>query len=186
LAFQEVKVKILVVDDDESILELLSAILESSGYSDISVCASPQEALAMIRNAETRYECLLFDINMPGMDGIELCQKVRALKSHKETPIVMLTAITDRTYIDRAFDAGATDYITKPFDVMEIGARLRIAAKLVTAQNKAHGINRNHTAAVSRSFGKKAEGITREEIAELFSDDLAQQESVQSRLANIR
>ncbi len=178
--------KILVVDDDESILELLSAILETSGYTDISVCASPHEALTMIRNAETRYECLLFDINMPGMDGIELCQKVRALQSHKDTPIVMLTAMTDRSYIDRAFEAGATDYITKPFDVTEIGARLRIAAKLVTAQNVAYGIGRNHTAAVSRSFGKKAEGITREEIVELFSDDLAHRDSVQSQLANMR
>jgi CheY-like chemotaxis protein len=69
---------------------------------------------------------------MPGMDGIELCGQIRALDSYKDAPIIMNTAVADRDYIDAAFAAGATDYLTKPVDEVEVKARLGVIEKLVT------------------------------------------------------
>jgi PleD family two-component response regulator len=69
---------------------------------------------------------------MPGMDGIELCGQIRAIEVYKDTPIIMNTAVADRDYIDAAFAAGATDYLTKPVDEVEVKARLGVIEKLVT------------------------------------------------------
>lgn len=125
--------KILAVDDDTLILELLPMVLANSGYTDVEVSSVPDLAMKMIENEATTYECFLFDIQMPGTDGIELCRKVRTITRYKKTPIIMLTAMNDKGYIDQAFEAGATDYITKPFDVTELGARLRVAETLQQA-----------------------------------------------------
>jgi CheY-like chemotaxis protein len=69
---------------------------------------------------------------MPGMDGIELCGQIRAIEVYKDTPIIMNTAVADRDYIDAAFAAGATDYLTKPVDEVEVKARLGVIEQLVT------------------------------------------------------
>ena len=65
--------KILAVDDDKFILELVPAILGEAGLDDVTTAASGEEALAAIRAADGAFDCLLFDIQMPGMDGIDLC-----------------------------------------------------------------------------------------------------------------
>ncbi|MGO4914799.1 response regulator [Pseudogemmobacter sp. W21_MBD1_M6] len=125
--------KILAVDDDTLILELLPLVLASSGYTDVEVSNMPDKAMERIEDENTTFECFLLDIQMPGTDGIELCRKVRAITRYRKTPIIMLTAMHDKGYIDHAFEAGATDYITKPFDVTELGARLRVAETLQQA-----------------------------------------------------
>jgi PleD family two-component response regulator len=73
---------------------------------------------------------------MPGMDGIELCRRARAIPAYSKTPIIMLTAMAEKDYIDRAFRAGATDYANKPFDLIELHARLRMAKELVAARQE--------------------------------------------------
>lgn len=126
--------KILAVDDDEFILELLTKMAAKAGFTDIATASSGEAALEMLKDGSCFFDCLLLDISMPDIDGIELCGLARALPAYKITPIIMLTAMTEKDYIDRAFLAGATDYASKPFDIMELHARLRKAESLVAEQ----------------------------------------------------
>lgn len=129
--------KILAVDDDPYILELLPMIAAKAGFADVTTASCGELALAAMVNGEVVFGCLLFDINMPNMDGIELCTRARQLPAYRRTPIIMLTAMSEKDYIVAAFKAGATDYATKPFDIVELGARLRIAQELVSARQDA-------------------------------------------------
>jgi CheY-like chemotaxis protein len=136
--------KILSVDDDELILELLVESLAMHGFDDVVPVESAQGALDLIKaldgdspDQETGvFDCFLLDIQMPGMDGIELCARIRAMPAYKYTPILMVTTLSDRKHIEKAFAAGATDYITKPFDQIEVGARIRLANMLVKEQRR--------------------------------------------------
>jgi len=129
--------KILAVDDDEFILELLEAAMASAGYPDMTTASSGAEALNIVANTTEPFDCFLFDIQMPEMDGIELCTHIRQIETYRKTPILMITAMSEREYVDRAFAAGATDYVTKPFDVLELGTRVAMAERLVNEINKA-------------------------------------------------
>jgi len=126
--------KILAVDDDPFILELVSMVAGRAGFKDVSTALSGEIALEMLRKGEATYDCLLFDISMPGMDGIELCALTRSVPGYSKTPIIMLTAMADKSFVDRAFSAGATDYANKPFDIVELSARLRMAEELGAAR----------------------------------------------------
>lgn len=129
--------KVLAVDDDSFILELLGMIAGRAGFTDISTALSGEIALDILNDDDVIFDCLLLDINMPGIDGIELCALVRAMPAYRKTPIIMLTARAEKDYIDRAFKAGATDYANKPFDIVELGARLRMAQEVVVARQEA-------------------------------------------------
>ena len=122
--------RILAVDDDEIILQLLEGALEAVGFPDVTLSPNPEDALMQLNRAAEPFDCFLLDIQMPVMDGIELCSRIRKLDPYRKTPVVMLTAMSDRDYIDRAFAAGATDYVTKPFDIVELGSRMRVAERL--------------------------------------------------------
>lgn len=123
--------KILAVDDDEIVLRLLSEVLRRAGHSEVTTCNSADEALRTIGKGPAKFDCILLDIQMPGMDGIDLCRAIRTMPGHKTTPILMLTAMSEKTFVDRAFAAGATDYLTKPFDATEVAVRLGLARQLV-------------------------------------------------------
>ena len=127
--------KILAVDDDEIILELLKEVVAAAGFPDITLVDSGAAALKAIEQSPTRFDCFLLDIQMPEMDGIQLCDKIRKIPAYRSTPVLMITAMADRQYIDRAFSAGASDYVTKPFDVLELGTRVKLAARLIKEQN---------------------------------------------------
>jgi DNA-binding response OmpR family regulator len=122
--------KILVVDDDELIRELLSEILQAHGFLDVTLAESGEDALCKIAAAGAPFDTFMFDIQMPGMDGIELCRQVRTFDAYRKTPVIMITAMNDKEYVDNAFRAGATDYVTKPFDTTELVTRLRLAERL--------------------------------------------------------
>jgi CheY-like chemotaxis protein len=124
--------KILAVDDDEIILELLSATLEAYGFDDVELASGGEEALKKIAESSKTFDCFMFDIQMPGMDGTELCRAVRQLADYHDTPVVMITAMNNKEYFDKAFASGATDYVTKPFDVTELITRIRLAERLQT------------------------------------------------------
>ncbi|WP_226549568.1 response regulator [Celeribacter naphthalenivorans] len=130
----EAYMRILAVDDDPFILELLPMIGQKAGFDKMSTAPSGTAALDILANSEAPFECLLLDINMPGMDGIELCARVREVPSYRKVPIIMLTAMKEREFIDRAFEAGATDYASKPFDIVELRTRLRLAKELIAAR----------------------------------------------------
>lgn len=133
--------KILAVDDDPIILELLTEVLRAVGFTNLSVCASATEAIETIKQAQVPFDCFLLDIQMPEMDGIELTAAIRAMPEHAVTPILMITAMSDRSYVDRAFAAGASDYITKPFEIGEVHARLRLIESLVQERRQAEDRN---------------------------------------------
>ncbi|MEP2922428.1 response regulator [Sulfitobacter sp.] len=124
--------KILAVDDDPIILELLSQFVEIVGTHKLTTTSSAHEALALVQSgSQPDFDCFLFDIQMPRMDGIELTRHIRAMPNYVDTPVLMLTAMSDKRYVDAAFAAGATDYVTKPFEVTELSTRLRLVENLV-------------------------------------------------------
>jgi two-component system response regulator MprA len=111
--------KVLIVDDDRALREALRRALTLAGY-DTVLAADGEEALALTATAP---DAVVLDVGLPGMDGLEVCRTLRA--SGDRVPVLMLTArdaIADR--ID-GLDAGADDYLVKPFDVGELKARLR-------------------------------------------------------------
>jgi len=123
--------KILIVDDEPLFIELINGYLKAVGYHDTHNAASGAEALAMIDDSKTPFDCFLLDIRMPGMSGIELCRNIRAVSGYAATPIVMITSMTEKLYIDDAFKAGANDYVIKPIDRLEVSARMGMVEALV-------------------------------------------------------
>ncbi len=122
--------RILAVDDDPVFLEQILAALGALGYHDVVTAHSAEQALGEIARAMPPFDCFLFDIQMPGVSGVELCARLRKLELYRRTPVVMVTAMSGRAFIDGAFAAGATDYITKPLDRFELKARMGMAARL--------------------------------------------------------
>lgn len=123
---------ILIAEDDRRVRESLDRALRLEGY---EVLTAPNGAKALELHAQHRPDLLLLDVSMPDVDGLSVCRKVRA--ANDDTPILMLTArheITDRV---RGLDAGADDYLVKPFSLDELLARLR--ARLRTAPSDGDG-----------------------------------------------
>ncbi|WP_339106667.1 response regulator [Roseovarius rhodophyticola] len=130
------QLKVLVVDDDPSILELLKTALTTIDSYNVTVANSAESAIDALEAATTPFDCLLLDIQMPDTDGIVLLRGIRALPDYSETPIIMLTAMSERSYVDDAFMAGATDYVCKPFDLLDLRGRMNSARRLVKERLK--------------------------------------------------
>lgn len=121
--------KILVVDDEEGIITLLKDYFEMNGY-EVYTAQSGKDALKKISKNP---DIILLDINMPEIDGIEVCNRIR---DYVSCPILFLTARIENTDKINGFRAGADDYIVKPFDLDELGAR--ISAHLRREQRKSN------------------------------------------------
>ncbi len=117
---------ILVVDDEPQIRRVMRTTLSAAGYSIVEA-RSGEEALEKIRNV--RAGLILVDINMPGLDGLQTC---RAIRSGSDVPIIMLTVRNTERDKVLALDAGADDYVVKPFGVEELLARIRAALRRTT------------------------------------------------------
>ncbi|MGV8989003.1 MAG: response regulator [Cypionkella sp.] len=151
--------RILAVDDDAFILELIPKIGAKVGCPDITTARSGAQALDLIETSSTPFDCLLLDINMPEMDGVQLCERIRSVEGYRDTPIIMLTAMNDMSYLDRAFRAGASDYTVKPFDIIEFGKRLQSAqARIEANASGAAGAVAGDAAALDR-FGIQGRGL---------------------------
>jgi CheY-like chemotaxis protein len=122
--------KILAVDDDPVALDILGATLTRANYLDLTLASSAEKALEKLGKTDVPFDCCLLDIQMPGIDGIELCAAIRDMPDYRHAPIVMITSLSDQGSIDRAYAAGATDYVTKPFNGLELGSRIRVAGIL--------------------------------------------------------
>ncbi|WP_170476373.1 response regulator [Ruegeria arenilitoris] len=129
--------RILAVDDDPSILELLNSVLAAFGYKDVVTARSGDEALEILSNPDEAFDCLLLDVQMPQMNGIALCEEARKLPGYTYTPIIMVTAMVQKQYIDEAFEAGATDYVTKPFEFSDLKKRLSDAYRMAAERRAA-------------------------------------------------
>lgn len=111
--------KVLVVDDDMALAEMLGIVLRGEGFDPV-FCSNGSEALRVFR--ETRPDIVLLDLMLPGKDGVDVCRLIRA---ESGTPIVMLTAKSDTVDVVVGLEAGADDYIVKPFKPKELVARIR-------------------------------------------------------------
>jgi len=114
---------ILVVDDEPQIRRAMLTILASQGYSVVEV-RSGEEALEKIRGV--RFDLILLDVNLPGISGLETCREIR---NTSDAPIIMLTVRNTERDKVRALDAGADDYVVKPFGVDELMARIRASLR---------------------------------------------------------
>ena len=110
--------RILVVDDDASLAEMLQLVLRQEGF-DTTWCATGDAALDAFRSAQ--FDLVLLDLMLPGLDGVAVCRRIRA---DSGVPIVMLTAKSDTGDVVDGLEAGADDYIAKPFKPRELVARI--------------------------------------------------------------
>jgi phosphoserine phosphatase RsbU/P len=128
--------RILVVDDSEDGRDVAEAMLLAAGYQDILTAGSAEEAYEVmgIGGSNTGEPCpvdlVLLDIIMPEIDGIEACARIRNDERSADVAIIMVTSLSDMDSLGNAFVAGATDYITKPLNRVELLARARSALKL--------------------------------------------------------
>ncbi|MBI3360778.1 MAG: response regulator transcription factor [Chloroflexi bacterium] len=123
--------KVLVIDDDESIVWLVSTLLKHDGF-DVVEALSAEDGLKLAY--QKRPDLVLLDVMMPGMDGWEVCRRLRELS---EVPIIFLTAKTGITDVVRGLEMGADDYLVKPFDNRELVARVRAHLRRTPAQQNA-------------------------------------------------
>lgn len=121
---------ILVVDDDSSTRQTLRMTLTEMGFTVVEA-ARGEEALSLVR--VTWFDAVLLDVDMPGMGGVETCRRIR--NAVARLPILMLTVMDSQDDKVLALDAGADDYITKPFQLRELAARLRSAVRRRVAED---------------------------------------------------
>jgi PleD family two-component response regulator len=132
---QEAYMNIMVIDDSEDSRDITEAALFTAGYRDIESASSAKEAYGLLKldNAQAParpIDLMLLDIVMPDIDGIEACARIRNDTRYVDVPIIMITSLGDMDSLANAFVAGATDYITKPVNRVELLARVRSALKL--------------------------------------------------------
>jgi DNA-binding response OmpR family regulator len=113
---------VLVADDDEDILLLVTTRLRRDGF-DIISARSGDEALALVR--ERRPALAVLDIGMPGLDGVQVLEQIRADGDLRAMLVVLLTAKAQESDVRRGFDAGADAYVKKPFSPADLSARVR-------------------------------------------------------------
>ena len=124
---------ILIVDDTAANIELLADMLDEAGY----YARSATTGELALRSAQTRQPALiLLDIRMPGMDGFEVCRRLKESALTRDIPVIFLSALVDTPAILRGFELGAVDYIAKPFHNQEVLARVRIHLGLSAAQEQ--------------------------------------------------
>lgn len=111
--------KILVVDDEKLLVKGIKFNLENEGYT-VECCYDGATAVQMA--AQGGYDLIILDLMMPGLDGLEACQRIRQTST---VPIIMLTAKSEDADKLLGFESGADDYITKPFNILELKARIR-------------------------------------------------------------
>jgi two-component system response regulator MprA len=125
--------KILVVDDERAVRESLRRALELEGY-EIDLAGDGSEALYRLESNEEP-DAVILDVLMPGVDGLEVCRRIRG--SGSRLPVLMLTARTEVEDRVAGLDAGADDYVTKPFALEELLARVRALLRRTTEEDSA-------------------------------------------------
>ena len=123
---------VMVVDDDQDLAEMLSIVLNGAGI-DVDLVGRGDEVLEVFRNNPP--DLVLLDVMLPGIDGFELCRNIR---KSSDVPIVMVTARADTHDVVAGLEAGADDYLTKPFAPKELAARIRALLRRVRPSKPGH------------------------------------------------
>ncbi len=113
--------KILVVDDKEANILLIEGMLRVAGYTSVTSTQDPSLVCGL--HEGNRYDLILLDLQMPGMNGFEVMQGLKEIEAESYLPVLVLTA--QRDYNLRALEAGAKDFVSKPFDLFEVRLRIR-------------------------------------------------------------
>lgn len=124
---------ILVVDDIRENLQVIAEVLESVGYGT-TFATNGFQALDRLKTAKP--DLIILDLMMPEMNGLELCEKIKSNENLADIPIIFLTASEQQEHLIEAFEKGAVDYVTKPFNTAEILARVKIHLELKATQAK--------------------------------------------------
>ncbi len=124
---------ILIIDDIPDNIQVVMNLLEEDAY-NLSFATHGEEALSLIQQTSTPFDLILLDIMMPGLDGFDVCRRIKEEPQHKDIPIIFLTAKTDVDSIAKGFELGAVDYISKPFKAEELLARVKTHTELHRAK----------------------------------------------------
>ncbi len=125
--------KVLIAEDDKDSRELLGWLLQKLGY-QVVVTENGKDAWEAFRKG--RFRLVISDLLMPDIDGLELCRRIRGHKQSKYTYIILLTALIGKKDYLEGMEAGADDFVTKPFDPDELKARLRVAERIIAFQEQ--------------------------------------------------
>ena len=127
------KGNILIVDDNETNIQVLANLLLAYDF-ELEYATSGKEALEWC--ADTAFDLILLDIMMPEMDGYEVCRLLKQMPNACEIPVIFITAKNDSESVNLGFNAGAVDYITKPFSAKELISRVSVHIGLRNSQKK--------------------------------------------------
>ncbi len=124
---QHISPTILIVDDNSNNVKIIAITLRAFNYK-LVIATNGQSAIEMVE--KTRPDLVLMDVMMPGMDGYETCEKIKAKKDNENIPVIFLTALSEKANIIRGFEVGGVDYITKPFNKEELISRVKTHLEL--------------------------------------------------------
>jgi PleD family two-component response regulator len=170
--------RILIVDDSQDSGEITEAALLSAGYTDVKMTDSASGAFKLLdigkpTGEPSRVDVVLLDIVMPGIDGIEACARIRGDPRYGDLPIIMVTSLQDMDSLGNAFVAGATDYVSKPINRIEIVARVRAAIKLKSELDRRQSRERDLLTFLSTS-GEHRAGLWIDPVTGLFVGEVAE------------
>ena len=153
---------LLIVDDNAQNLQLLGALLDGALRCELCFATGGLEALALL--GELSPDLVLLDVNMPELDGYEVCRRLRANPATRELPVIFITAQRGAEHVVRGFEAGGSDYVCKPFETAELLARVRAQLELkrsrdALARQKAELEARKAELEAALSRLRKLEGI---------------------------
>ncbi len=131
---------VLVVDDNPRNIQIVGNILKAQSY---HIAYAMDGAKALELAAQHAFDLVLLDVMMPGMDGFEVCRKMRETEEMREVPIIFLTAKTDTASIVKGFELGANDYVNKPFNSLELIARVKTQLEISSKRQQLDQLNKN-------------------------------------------
>lgn len=149
-------IRVLIVDDDPISLGLLSRVIGTSGFSVVSV-ESGEEALNVLREQSPPVEIAVIDVMLPGMSGLDLSQEIRKDYSHSELPILMITARNRPEDLASGMNAGATEFLYRPFEKVEVLSRIKNLAERIRMQKHSSDL----TGTLNKQFKNEVEQIYR-------------------------
>lgn len=160
--------RIMVVDDQPANLTLMEDMLRREGY---SVSSFPRGRMALANAAEFPPDLILLDINMPEMDGFAVCERLKADPRTASIPVIFLSALTETEDKVRAFQSGGVDFVTKPFHVAEVRARVRTQVQLHRLRAKLEQHSAHLEELVSSRTGELVAAQKRLQVLDRAKDD---------------